>query len=47
MTLERSEKGWIAAVTIDRYLSTCYVFDGEVKPPYPHLERRRPSCVKQ
>jgi hypothetical protein len=47
MTLEGSEKGWIAAVTIDRYLATCYVFDGAVRPPYPHLERRRPSCVKQ
>ena len=47
MTLEGRENGWIAAVTVDRYLSTCYVFDGAVRPPYPHLERRRPSCVKQ
>ena len=47
MTLEGSEKGWIAAVTIDRYMSTCYVFDGAVRPPYPHLEPRRPSCVEQ
>lgn len=45
VTLDAEDSGWVATAAIDRMLTKCVVYDGEVSRPHPRVPRRQPTCL--